>query len=215
MGEITRSPLCWPDNAPRTIPSHRRQPLFVEQSISYSLHHLKSEINRLNKRRWDYQDESLIISTNLDLRLDGIPRSNQGEPNDTGAAAYFSLRFSRNGKEYNRHVVLTCDRWCKVAFNLTAIAKDIEAQRARERWGCTTVEQAFQGYLAIPERCGGLAWWDLLGVKPDVAQQDIKGAFRLLAKTRHPDVGGDRAEWNKLQEAYDQALARFRNGGPQ
>lgn len=214
MSEITRTPLCWPDNAPRTIPSARKTPLFAEQSVASALKYLRSEINRLNKRRWDYDEDSLIISSNLQIRLDGLPYSNQGEPNDSGVAAYFNLRFWRNGKEYSRHVVLTCDRWRKAVDNLTAIAKDIEAQRARERWGCTTVEQAFQGYLAIPERCGGLAWWDLLGVKPDVAQQDIKEAFRVLAKTRHPDVGGDRSQWNKLQEAYDQALARFRNGSP-
>lgn len=213
MSEITRNPLCWPDNVPRTIPAERGRPLFSDRSLAAAVQHVLAEINRLNRRAWDFDDESVIISSNLRLRRDGMPSGEQAnEIAQPGVAVYFMLRFWINRKEQKRHTVLTCDRWKKVSFNLIAIAKDIEAQRARERWGCTSVQQAFQGYLAIPERCGGKAWWDELGVKPDATLDQIKDQFRGLAKIYHPDVAGDatRDHWNKLQEAYDQALARFR-----
>ena len=210
MAEITRTPLCWPDNVARTIPSRRGRPQFAEKSVSAALAELLAEINRLNGRRWNAHDSSVIVSSNLRLRQDGLPASGQTEPANTGVAVYFTLRFSRNGKPIERSTVLTCDRWCKVGWNLYALAKDIGAQRSRERWGCTSVEQAFRGYLAIPEKCGGPSWWELLGVAPSAGEVQIKDAFRDKAKTAHPDKGGTTDGWAQLQEAYDQALAGFR-----
>jgi hypothetical protein len=207
MGEITRNPLCWPNHIGRTVPGARHRPQFQERSIAWATDYVLQEINRLNQRRWDHRDEHVIVSTNLRLKLDGLPHGTQPEPSDTGVAVYFRLRFYRAGKSYERPCVLTCDKWCKVAFNLTAIAKDIEAQRARQRWGCTSIEQAFQGYVAIPEKCGGGSWWDVLGVKPTATKEEIVAAQRLKAKSAHPDVaGGSHEKFSRLQEAYEQAL---------
>lgn len=210
MPEITRNPLCWPNNVGRTAPQNRTWPKFDQQTVAAATNHVLQEINRLNSRRWDYSDASVIISTNVILRRDGLPASNLAEPSDTGAAVYFTLRFFRNGKAYERPCVLSCDRWNKVGYNLTAIAKDIEAQRARQRWGCTTIEQAFQGYVAIPEKCGGKPWWDTLGVPPTANRDEITKAYKLKAQCAHPDHGGSHAEWTTLQESYDQAMASFR-----
>lgn len=211
MPDITRNPLCWPDNVSRTAPHKRGNPQFDERSIAVASAFILCEVNRLNKRNWHWSDENVIVSTNLRLKNDGLPHSVQNEPADSGVAVYFLLRFWRNGKEFTRPCVLTCDKWRKVADNLWAIGKDIEAQRARERWGSTTTEQAFQGYLAIPERTGGKSWWETLGVKPDATQDQIKAAYKSKANIAHPDkVGGSEAAFKKVQEAYDQAMAQFR-----
>ncbi len=169
--------------------------------------HVLAEINRLNQRRWDWEDENVIISTNIRPTLSGVPSSVPQSVVDSGVAIYFKLRFARNSKWFERSVVLTCDKWIKVCDNMRAIAKDIEAQRARQRWGCTNVEQAFQGYVAIPEKCGGPSWWVLLGVPSTATKEQIKDRFRDMAKRAHPDKGGDVNQWNILQEAYDQAMA--------
>lgn len=210
MKGITSYPLCWPDNVARTIPGRRSWPQFNERSITNAVNYIRSEINRLNDRNWDFQDENVIISSNLRQRLDGLPAGNQGEPADTGIAVYFQLRFIINGKWQQRPCVMTCDKWNKVNYNLTAIAKDIEAQRARQRWGCTNIEQAFRGYLAIPEKCGGKSWWDELGVSPNANAVQVRDAYFAKAKTAHPDVGGNREEWDKVQRAYEQGMASFR-----
>lgn len=210
MSEITRNPLCWPDNVPRTAPHLRGNPRFDERSLAVAADFVLAEINRLNNRWHGYGDDSVIISSNLRLKPDGTPYSQQGEPTDTGVAVFFTLQIRRSGKIIERPIVMSCDKWRKTADNLYAIGKDIEAQRARERWGCTNIEQAFRGYLAIPEKCGGESWWVLLGVESFASEDRIKDAFRTLAKTSHPDKGGDRVAWGRLQEAYDQAMALFR-----
>jgi DnaJ domain len=210
MNEITRNPLCWPNNVPRTLPQLRSRPRFDLKSNEASIQMVLQEINRLNQQYWNFKDESVVVSTNVPLRRDGLPYSNEQQPADTGVAVYFNLRFVRNGKWHYRHTVLSCDKWNRVAYNLTAIAKDIEAQRARDRWGATNIEQAYRGYLAIPEQCGGKSWWDFLGVESTASEKEIKEAFRVLAMKAHPDKGGEKVAWNKLSEAYEEALARFR-----
>lgn len=211
MSDLTRYPLCWPNNVPRRPPHLRGRPAFQERSVSSAINFVLAEINRLNGRRYDVTDKSVIVSTNLRLRQDGLPYSDQAQPQDTGVAVFFSLRFARNGKWHERHTVLSCDRWCKVAINLTAIGKDIEAQRSRERWGCTSVEQAFQGYLAIPERCGVRPWWEILGVPSTASPDVIVDAYRSLAKRFHPDAAGESAEakekWLQISNAHDEGMA--------
>lgn len=210
MSDLSRYPLCWPDNVPRRAPQQRGVPQFAPKTVADATAFVLAEINRLNRMPHFHRDENVIVSSNLRLRLDGLPRSGDGEPSDPAVAVYFQLRFKQSGKDVSRHCVLTCDRWVRVSWNLYAIGKDIEAQRARERWGCTSVEQAFRGYLAIPERCGGPAWWDVLGVAPAAGRPEIEAAFTRLAKSLHPDAGGDHESWVRLQAAYGQALARFK-----
>jgi len=210
MSEISRSPLCWPNNVPRRSSRERGYPQFYNRTITQAAQFVIAEINRINKRRWDHVDESVIISTNLRLNQNGLPSSNQPEPADTGVAVYFQLRFTRNGKWYERHCVLTCDRWLKLSDNLWAIGKDIEAQRARERWGSTTTEQAFQGYLAIHDKTGAPSWWTRMGVTSSATREEIEQAYRTKSKKAHPDTGGSHHEFSDLQEAYEQAMAQFR-----
>jgi hypothetical protein len=210
VNEITRNPLCWPDAVPRTAPHRRGDPRFDERTLLVAAQFVRAEINRLNNQWHGHDDESLIISSNLRLKNDGTPYSQQGEPADTGIAVYFTLRINRNGKIIERPIVMSCDKWRKTSDNLYAIGKDIEAQRARDRWGCTNYEQSFRGYIAIPERCGGPSWWETLGIKPDADKGTIEAAFKSRAKTQHPDRGGSATAFAKLTEAYEQATALFR-----
>lgn len=206
MPEITRFPLCWPNYVSRTPFHLRTRPKFEVSGLTSSINFLRSEINRMNRRPHTDWDESVIISTNLRRNQDGSFQANQAAPQDCGVAVYFKLVFQRYGKDIERSCVLTCDKWNTVNYNIDAIARDIEAQRARQRWGCTTIEQAMQGYLAIPEKCGGRAWWDILAIAQTATKDQIKVAFKELSKTRHPDRGGTHHKWIELQDAYNQAM---------
>ena len=46
-------------------------------------------------------------------------------------------------------------------------------------------------------------FYDVLGVKRDASDKEIKTAFRKLAQKYHPDAGGDEAKFKEISEAYD------------
>ena len=47
----------------------------------------------------------------------------------------------------------------------------------------------------------------LLGVRDLPCREEVTRAFRVAAKRHHPDVGGDAAQFGRLQSAYRVALA--------
>lgn len=49
----------------------------------------------------------------------------------------------------------------------------------------------------------GKNFYDILGVKRDATQDEIKRAFRKLAAKYHPDAGGDEAKFKEVSEAYN------------
>ena len=46
-------------------------------------------------------------------------------------------------------------------------------------------------------------YYDILGVKKDASADDIKKAFRKLARKHHPDAGGDEEKFKEINEAYE------------
>ena len=191
---VSAHPLYWPASWPRTKSptwsqfgrGMRARPM----SVYSEAQSVRAELERLGAA-------SVVISSNLQLRKDGIPYSGQRLPTDCGIAVWFDL----HGEER----VLACDRWAKPEENLRAIAKHVEALRGQERWGVGTLDQAFRGYAALPERASGKAWWDVLGVHRDASPAEIRTAFKKKAHEHHPDRGGERAAWDELQDAYHQA----------
>ena len=150
---------------------------------------LAAELARLGARKE-------VLSTNVKLRIDGQPYSNQAQPDDTGAAAYFELK--------GRPVSLACDKWNRVEDNIWAIVKHIEAIRGQERWGVGSVEQAFRGYMALPGlgQSSGIQWWSVLGVSINASAEQVKDAYRILVAKHHPDKGGDVEMFHRVQEAW-------------
>src|SRR5690606_37638439 len=116
--------------------------------------------------------------------LDGLPRSGQAEPSDPGVALYFDLA----GKPH----CMPCDTYTKVAQNIAAIAAHIEATRAIERHGVSSVAEMFSGFTALPAPSSKRAWRDVLGFHGTQlpSKASIDSAWREKAKKAHPDAGG-------------------------
>jgi molecular chaperone DnaJ len=46
-------------------------------------------------------------------------------------------------------------------------------------------------------------YYDILGVKKDASEDEIKKAFRRLARKHHPDAGGSEEKFKEINEAYE------------
>ncbi len=149
-------------------------------------------------------DWNVVVSTNVELRQDGLPYSNRRSPEDPGAAVYFKLK--------NKPCSLACDKWNRVEDNLYAIAKHLEALRGQERWGVGSVDQAFAGYMALPPAgtSVGMSWWNVLGCAHDAPFEIVKDAYRDKARVAHPDNGGSNDAMVAVNAAWDQARASFK-----
>jgi len=140
----------------------------------------------------------VVISSNIQLRADGLPRSGQSQPSDPGVAVYFSFK--------QQSVCLACDQWVKVEDNLWAVCLTLEAMRGIDRWGAAQLEATFTGYAALPAPAAGARpWWEVLGVSARAGAAEIKDAYRAKAKQTHPDAGGTHEAFVEVQRAYSDA----------
>lgn len=209
MSDQTRYPLSWPANWARTKSYQRERATFrstrksnyvdtngntVTGSSSKALT-VADAIKRLSGELARLGATNEILSTNVKTRLDGLPYSNQPEPDDVGAAVYFKLK----GKPR----CLACDKWNRVADNIAAIAQHIDALRRIDRYGVGTMEQAFAGYAALPPSAED--WRTVFGLNGGATLADVETKFKALAIQHHPDRGGDPAVMAKLNAARDVA----------
>lgn len=148
-------------------------------------------------------DWQIVISTNIGLRRDGLPFSNQKNPDDPGAAVFFKLD--------DKPVSMACDKWRRVEDNVYAIAQHIEAMRGQLRWGVGSVEQAFRGYTALPApgESGLPTWYSILGIAHNAPFEVAAVAYKEKARVSHPDNGGSHDEMVRLNGAWDQAREAY------
>lgn len=217
----TPYPLSWPASWPRTKPEHRLPAPFhstskhssgtgesyrswrnkTKKSMADALEALDAELRRLCAQK-------VVISTNVELRQDGLPYANRRPPDDPGAAVYFALHALTKGATPH---VLACDKWNRVEDNLYAIACHIEALRGQERWGVGSTERAFAGYMALPApgQTTAETWWVVLGVAHNATFDQIRDAYRDKARVAHPDNGGSNDAMARINNAWDQARNVF------
>lgn len=189
---IEAYPLQWPVGYPRTKYPERNDRF--DGTFAKSRDEIVYQLNKMGAK-------DVVISTNVPLRRDGLPYASFGVKDfgDNGVAVYFSI-----DKEPS---VLCCDKWQRIEWNMRAIVKTIDAMRGLDRWGVSEIlKRVFTGFKAIPENTNSQAWYNILGVKEDASQNEIKSAYRNLSKVLHPDVGGNSNSFNTLTNAYQQGL---------
>ncbi|NSX14045.1 J domain-containing protein [Cupriavidus taiwanensis] len=213
---MTNYPLAWPAGWPRKTDSQRADARFGRQdkrtvnytngtSLSWSTKKALTVSDGVNRvldvlARLGARPGSTVISTNVAVRLDGLPRSGQREPADPGAAVYWQDRAGAPR-------VMAIDQYRSVADNLAAIAATLEAMRAIERHGGAQIlERAFTGFTALPSPGAARGWREIIGVPAGEQDLDaVRAAFRRRAQAAHPDRGGSHDGMAELTAAMRQA----------
>jgi hypothetical protein len=213
---ITAYPLAWPPGWKRTATAERAFGQFgtakrragnswsskEKITVAEATRRLRDELTRIG-----VHDDDLVLSTNLRLRLDGLPRSDQAQPTDPGAAIYWNDPWTSQPR------CMAIDRYTKVEQNIAALAATIEAMRAIERHGGAVVlERAFTGFTALPAPIvAGMKrpWREVLEFfdsPREIAADDVQARWRRLAGEHHPDKGGSDAKMAEINQARDEAL---------
>lgn len=210
---MNRYPLSWPEGWKRTQAASRKSAKFGRASrhnnagwtpgraltVAEATGRVLGELQRFGARSPD-----TIISTNLVVRQDGLPRSDQRAPADPGVAVYWRRR------EDKAHKVMAIDIYDTVADNLAAIAASLDALRAIERHGGAKIlERAFMGFIALPApgQETGRSWQKVLELDDEVDLEVARARYRRLCSERHPDRGGSHEAMSELNRAWEQAQA--------
>lgn len=205
---ISAFPLFWPAGWPRT-PGHGRTAARFgtrerrggdslararDVTVADATQRVLAELGRMGARE-------IIVSTNLALRRDGLPRSDQREPADPGVAVYWT---DRTGADR----CMAVDRYTKTAGNLAALAATLEAMRAIERHGGAEIlDRAFTGFTALPPPSAAARaepWWEVLGISQDAHPVNVEAAYRRRRAEAHPDRGGSAEAFGRVQRAFEQ-----------
>lgn len=211
---ITAFPLSWPPGWRRTEDDMREFGRFgvrrqtagrsyaslQDISVAEASRRLLDELERMRVQR-----DSIILSTNLKLRLDGLPRSDQAAPKDPGAAVYWEDPY--NGQPRT----MAIDQYTKVEQNIAALAATIEAMRAIERHGGASFWSVPTGFTALPAPivAGIRRDWQVVLELQDLllpTREDVEKTYRRLASRHHPDKGGSHAAMSELNQARNDAL---------
>ena len=196
IDHITASPLHWPEGWARSETQERSRfgkwndPVTINKATRFVL----DELSRMGVFQSD-----VIVSTNLKLRIDGLPYSNQKQPEDKGVSVWWI----KDGKQ----MVLALDKYDRIADNIYAVGKTIEAMRGIERWGSGEIlQRTFTGFQALPdpESASKPSWQQVLNYYGD-SLSEAKTAYLKARKAAHPDHGGSTEEFKAVEEAWEQA----------
>lgn len=208
-------PLAWPTGYPRTPASKREASRFHVThmtkvipgipgtgpkqrvvTVAEALTRLQDQIDKLGGRL-------PLVSSNLELRLDGLPRSGLPEPHDPGVCVYFQLK--------GKPVAMPSDHFQTVAANIAAVAAHIDAVRRIERYGVSSIELMFTSFMAI-RGPGPKPWREVFGIPEHVrgSRMWLRDRYTFLAKQRHPDAGGSEVLMSELNTAYEDALQEIK-----
>ena len=188
MSEDRAYPLHWPQHWPRTKAGDRKRAQF-RTTLHKAMDNVDKELQRFANDS-DREISDIVISSNFSLTA--------RNPADPGVACYFT---------WDETTTCICvDRYDRLEHNLQAIFHCLEAERTKLRHGgINLVRAAFRGYAALPPpRSNTEPWYQVLEVQESCTLIGVRRAYQHLRSKHHPDKGGDPAEFQRIQIAWEQ-----------
>lgn len=199
-------PLQWPEGWPRTPVSRRHRNYAYKVTPDRALSDLIDSLRKLGIVRG-----SVVVSTNVPTRRDGLPYADARVPEDSGVAVYWAS--NAHGER-----VIACDRWQLVHENIRAIGLAVDGLRMIDRAGASQIlQRAFSAFGALPASPEAAPrarpWWDVLELPESAINAFsipvVVARYRELAAKAHPDKGGSEAAMVELNAALEQARAHY------
>jgi len=192
------SDLDWPEAFDRTDPSDREPysgGFRVSRSVAFG--NILDEL-----QTWDGV---------TDVQLDSGAEHQKRNPNKPYANSSFDdpgvvVRFNKDGED----MAAACDRWDSPRDNAQDLYHYLNETRMQEQRGTVTGESEYNK-LRLPSGDGDAVTadpppYEVLGVVPDASDDEVREAFRELAKETHVDVGGDGDEFKRVKRAKEEML---------
>jgi len=191
-------PVDWPSGFERTADEHRSPNRRFEISLNDAIQKLEGEMESLGVDDW-----RLETAMDHQSRNPNYPYANQPEPDDPSVV----LRWSMDGDQF----AVACDAYSRVRDNLRTIGLYVREKRKMEQRPVETGESEFANARLPPAdedavAAGGFVPHEVLDVSPDAGDAIVKGAARALMGRHHPDNGGDREEFKRVQKAKEAML---------
>lgn len=199
--------IDWPPGFDRIDPADRRKyPGGFEVSRREAFDSILDELEKLDAYNVDVQTNAPHTA-----RHSHRPYKDR-DPQVPAVVVYFE----QDGERY----AVPCDRWNNLRDNARAIAKYLDAKRAIERYGVSTVdtEMSTQALpsgeedVIVADDGSQMEPHEVLGVSPDAPKAVIEGAARSLKGDAHPDNGGSRDEFDRIAKAETAMLEELDGG---
>ena len=190
--------LEWPDGFERTPETDRRRyPGGFEVSRTQAFDSILDELEKMDAYNVDVQTQAPHTTKHPHR-----PYKDR-DPDNPAVVVYFE----RDGQRF----AVPCDRWDNLRDNARAIAKYLDAKRAIERYGVSTIdtEMSTQALPSADEEAvvAEEPPHEVLEVASDAGQEVIEAAARRKAASVHPEKpDGDEEEFIRIQRAKQQLL---------
>jgi hypothetical protein len=204
----TAGDIDWPVWADRTDPHQRERTSKFSVTLASAISDIETELeDRLGVDDWR-------LSTAAPHRKkDGRPYAD-ANPDDSAAV----VRWSMDGEQY----CVAADQYTGLRDNIRALGLYLEEKRKMSNRPVTTGQSEF-ATARLPSGDGEGSTGDdvvvagpghgldeepheVLGVAPDASDDVVEAVARRLAANAHPDNGGDREEFQRIQQAKEAML---------
>ena len=192
------SELDWPAGFERTPANERERNSPFSVSLAQTSSDIRTELDRLGADNW----RASTASGGAYTKRDGLPKHN-ANPDNPG----FVLRWTNDSENF----AVACDHYAELRDNARTVYLWVNETRKRSQRPVQTGSAEFAA-ARLPSGDGDAIVaaeppHEVLGVARDAPEEVIEAAARRLKADAHPDSGGSREEFQRINDAEEALLS--------